>query len=106
VTHTIVPRAVAKQDVDDAMTGYVAAGAPDAAMRFIDALEEALAILAEHPQIGSPRWADELALPGLRSWPVRGHPFLVFYVPRADHVDVWRVLHMRRDLLAVLDEDD
>jgi toxin ParE1/3/4 len=30
----------------------------------------------------------------------------VFYVEHASHVDVWRVLHGRRDLAAWLQQDD
>ena len=40
----------------------------------------------------------ELNLPGLRSWPLTHYPYLVFYLERADHVDVWRVLHGQRDI--------
>ena len=34
------------------------------------------------------------------SWPLRKYPYLVFYVEQADHIDVWRVLHMKRDIPA------
>ena len=49
---------------------------------------------------GSPRDAHELGLPGLRSWALKRYPYLVFYVERTDHVDVWRVLHEDRDIPA------
>ena len=49
------------------------------------------------PITGSPRYAHELNLPGLRSWPCKRYPYLVFYVELADSIDVWRVLHTRRD---------
>ncbi len=29
-------------------------------------------------------------------------PYVVFYVDRADSVDVWRILHARRDIAASL----
>jgi len=41
-----------------------------------------------------------LNLPGVRFWPLTRHPYLVFYVERDDHIDVWRVLHGRRDVPA------
>ena len=47
---------------------------------------------------GSPRYAHELDLPDLRFWLVPGYPYIVFYVERDDHVDVWRVLHAQRDI--------
>jgi toxin ParE1/3/4 len=44
-----------------------------------------------------PRYAHELDLPGLLCWPLKRYPYLVFYVERDDHIDVWRVLHGMRD---------
>ncbi len=98
----VVPRVRALQDVEDAIAYYLSEHAVDAALGFIDALERAYRTLGEHPEIGSPRWGDELDLPGLRSWPLARYPYLVFYLERPDHVDVWRVLHGRRDLPAGL----
>jgi len=37
-------------------------------------------------------------LPELRFWRVRDYPYLLFYVEREDHIDLWRVLHGERDL--------
>jgi toxin ParE1/3/4 len=34
----------------------------------------------------------------LRNWAVKGFPYLVFYIERDDHIEVWRVLHGRRDI--------
>jgi toxin ParE1/3/4 len=44
------------------------------------------------------RFAYELGLPGLRAWPMKKHPFVIFYVERADHIDIWRVQHGARDI--------
>jgi hypothetical protein len=55
-------------------------GAGEAALGFIDSLEEALAHMSRHPGAGSFRHAHEVNLPGLRSWPLTRHPHLVFYV--------------------------
>lgn len=94
----VVPRERAVQDVEDAIAYYLSESAPDAALGFIGAVERAYRALGDHPGIGSARWGDELDLPGLRSWPLTGFPFVVFYAERPDRVDVWRVLHVRRDL--------
>lgn len=64
--------------------------------------ERAYAHISRHPATGSPRHAHELNLPGLRFWPLTGYPHLVFCVERADPIDVWRVLHVRRDIPAGL----
>jgi toxin ParE1/3/4 len=31
---------------------------------------------------------------------------VIFYVEREDHIDVWRVLHGRRDIPALLEDPD
>ncbi len=61
--------------------------------------------IARHPGTGSLRYAHELDLAGLRFWPLRRYPYLVFYFPQPDHIDVWRVLHGARDLPAWLAGD-
>lgn len=86
--------------MDEAIEFYLSEGALQAAAGFVDALEQAYAHIGRHPATGSPRYAHELGLPGLRSWALKRYPYLVFYVERPDHVDVWRVLHEDRDIPA------
>ena len=102
----VVPREQAKQDVEDAVACYLGEDAESAALGFIDALEKAYAHIGRHPSTGSPRYAHELNLPGLRSWPLARYPYLVFYVERPDHIDVWRVLHGQRDIPAWMQEPE
>jgi toxin ParE1/3/4 len=66
---------------------------PVAAYRFLDGLEKACELLAEHPLIGRPR--PELA-ENLRSFPVGN--YLVFYTPAPHGIDVARVIYGGRDL--------
>ena len=100
-------RQLAVEDVQDAIDYYVKVDALPAALGLIDALEAAYVHLAEHPATGSPRYAHELNIPELRSWPLTRFPFLIFYVELPDAVDVWRVLHMKRDIPAwMLDEKE
>jgi toxin ParE1/3/4 len=54
--------------------------------------------IGRHPATGSPPYAHELDLPGLRFWQTRRHPYLIFYIKQTDHVDVWRILHGSRDI--------
>lgn len=96
----VVPRALAEQDVDDALQFYVAEAGATVALGFVDALERAYRLLAEQPNAGATRYAHELGLPGLRHWPLQGYPYVVFYVAGEDRVDVWRVLHAARDIPA------
>ena len=98
----IVPRELANQDVDEALEHYLSENADQAALGFIDALEQAYAHIGRHPATGSPRYAHALNLPGLRSWPLTRYPHLMFYMELEDRIDVWRVLHGQRDIPAWL----
>ena len=100
----IVLRERAQRDVDEAVERYLAEAQSTVALAFIDALEEAFRHMGEHPAAGSPCYALELNIPGLRSWVVGGFPFLVFYVEREAVIDVWRILHSARDIPACLRE--
>lgn len=102
----VVPREVAHRDVEDAIAHYLAEDAESVAFGFIEALEKAFGHIGRHPATGSPRHAHELNLAGLRSWPLTRYPFLVFYIEQADHIDVWRVLHSRRDIPIWMQEPD
>jgi toxin ParE1/3/4 len=94
----VVPREQAVRDIDAAVAFYLEDGGATAALGFIDAVEQAFVHIGSHAASGSPRYAHELNLPGLRSRPLSKYPHLVFYVVQESHVDVWRVLHGRRDI--------
>jgi toxin ParE1/3/4 len=94
----VIPRERAAQDVDEILEYYLAEGSEHAATGFIDALEQAYAHIGENPATGSSRYAFELDLPDLHSWPLARYPYLVFYVAREEYIDVWRVLHGKRDI--------
>ena len=101
----LIQRTLALGDIDQAITHYLEQDAAAAALGFVDALERAYAHISKHAATGSLRYAHELDIPGLRSWPLSKYPYLVFYVERVDHVDVWRVLHMKRDIPAWMVDD-
>lgn len=94
----VIPREAANRDADEAIAYYLGEQAEHAALGFIDALEQAYAHISRHPATGSPRYAHELNLPGLRTWSLTRYPHIVFYVEHQDHIDVWRVLHGQRDI--------
>jgi len=102
----VIPRALARQDVEEAISYYLNEDAEQAALGFIDALEQAYTHIGRHFAAGSPRYAHELDLPGLRSWPLMHYLYIVFYVECDDHIDVWRVLHGMRDISAWLRASD
>jgi toxin ParE1/3/4 len=102
--HPVIPRGLATQDLRDAAAHHADKVDPATALRFIDAVEQAFALIARRPGIGSPRYAVELDLPGLRARPVEQFPYLIFYFEHTDHIDVVRILHAHRDIPASLQD--
>lgn len=102
----VIPRVKARDDIDLAVEFYADEAGADVAIAFINALQQAYAFIGEMPAAGSPRWSHELNLPGLRSMGLKGFPWLVFYMEFEDHIDVWRVLHAKRDVPAGLVDAD
>ena len=93
-------------DIDAALSYYRREAGESLATRLVDALEAELGHLGRHPLTGSLRYSYELNIPALRSWPLAAFPYIVFYIDRAEFVDVWRVLHARRDIPAWLAPPD
>jgi toxin ParE1/3/4 len=94
----VILRRRAREDIDSAVSFYLEEGAPAAAHGLLDELAAALATIARHPDSGSPRYAELLAVPGLRTRVLRGHPYLLFYRVSGGRVHIWRVLHSARDI--------
>ncbi|UCV18160.1 type II toxin-antitoxin system RelE/ParE family toxin [Ferribacterium limneticum] len=105
-TKPVIPREQANRDIDETLAYYLNEGSENAALGFIDTLEQAYAHISRHPATGSSHYAHELNLPGLRFWPLKRYPHLVFYVEHETHIDVWRVLNARRDIPAWLQENN
>lgn len=103
-TRLVIPRAVALGDVEAALDYYADVAGVDVAFKFIASLESAYRIIAARPATGSPRFAHELGLPGMRSRKLARFPHLIFYFDRGDHIDVWRILHAQRDFPSWLAE--
>jgi toxin ParE1/3/4 len=100
----VLLRRLAAIDVDAAIDYYAREAGAAVALRFVGALERAYERIGRAPAIGSLRYAQELSLPGIRIRRVAGFPYLIFYVEKAEAVEVWRVLHARRDIPAWLQE--
>lgn len=98
-------RALADRDVEEALDHCLAESAR-AAEGFVKALEQAFGHIRRAPDSGSPRWAHALDLPGLRAWPLKRYPYLVFYAALPARIEVWRLLHLRRDIPAWLAEGE
>lgn len=96
----VILRAQAQRDIESAITYYAVEADADVALRFVDNLAQAYRAISSRPATGSPRYAQELDLPGLRSRNVKRFPYTIFYIERVDHIDLWRVLHSQRDIPA------
>ena len=99
-SHHVVTTRRADDDIARAAAYHLEAGTDESAEGFVDALEAAVRLIADHPSIGSPRFAVELGIPDLRTIALRRFPYLLFYTEDADAVRVHRVLHTRRDFPA------
>lgn len=98
----VVPRERALRDLEEAVDFYVREAGPAVALDLIGMVESAYRTIAGRPAIGSPRYAYELELPGLRTQRVKRFPYLVFYFEHDDRIDVWRLLHAHRDIPALM----
>ena len=99
-------RAHADADIQEIITYYLEQDAASAALDFIDELEAAITHIQTYPASGSPRYAHTLDLPGLRCWPCKHFPYLIFYLEKSNCIDIWRVLHQQRDIPAWLLRDE
>jgi toxin ParE1/3/4 len=91
----------ARTDIENAIDYYLLE-APHMVDHFIDALEKATAHLQRAPGTGSPRYALELNMPGLRFWALTKFPYALFYLEHEDHLWVIRLMHMSQDIPASL----
>ena len=76
------------------------------AERFLDAVQSATEALCRMPRAGAPKMLDNPSLSGLRSWPVHGFPAMrIYYIHSGDDLRVIRVLHGKRDINPLLEEE-
>ena len=88
----------AKSDVDD-IADFIAADGIDVALRFYQAAQDAFTLLADFPGAGARQPVPDPAFSELRTWPITGfRNYLICYLPRADGVEVLRVVHGARDV--------
>jgi len=93
----LVRRSVADSDILSALDYYLE-NAPEYALAFVDDLEQAYQHIQSFPESGSTRYAYELDLPNLRVWQFHQFPYLIFYVDLPQQIEVWRVLHSKKDI--------
>ena len=89
----------AARDVEE-IGDYIHAENPAAARRFVTALRERCARIADAPRGGTPRFSLS---PDLRSIPFQR--YVIFYVAMRDDVRIERILHGARDIDAIFDQE-
>lgn len=99
-------RALAAADLEDAASYYREHAGEQTALGFVDEVQAAFELISSGPGIGSLRYSYDLDIPGLRAFPVQRFDHAVFYVEADDLVDVWRILHTRRDIPEELEPPD
>jgi plasmid stabilization system protein ParE len=83
---------------------YLSERNPTAAEGFLNALEQAAAVLSETPEIGSPRYFAHKELEGLRFYVLKGFEnYLLFYrvMDTEGIVEIVRIVHGARDFPAL-----
>lgn len=99
-------RELAAKDIEDAAAYYRGHAGPGVARDFIDEVQAAFQLISSGPGIGSFRYSYDLDIPGLRAFAIKRFEHAVFYVVTDDLVDVWRILHTRRDIPETLRQPD
>ena len=87
------------------ITAYIGTDNPEAATRFVPALEATCAQLLALPSMGSARTFQRTDLQGVRILPVTGFEhYLICYTATGKNVKVLRVLHAARDFPTLFKE--
>lgn len=98
MSRRLIIREEALDDLD-LNSAYIGTHAPQASVRFLQEAQKAFEMLANMPNIGVYRDFGNLALIGLRMWPIpRFRNYLIFYFATNDVVEIVRILHGSQDI--------
>jgi len=87
----IVRRPRARADLVEAVLWLRDNASPRVAVERVDTVEDALALLAEHPLAGSGHVGLRLGIPDLRSFPVSGTPYILYYLAGSPRIGMVRI---------------
>ena len=90
--------ALADQDIHSAINYYIDLQAAEAGTKFLFAVEKAYKFHYQFPNAGSNKFGTLLQLPELRTWPLTKFPYSLIYMPNAQGLDIFRLLHHKRDI--------
>ena len=99
-------RPKAGDDLDDQSLYLARKGSPEIGHRFLIAAHETFILLATHPEAGWHPRLKNAELAALRTFRITGFErMLVLYKPRADGVEILRVIHGSRNLDKLLQNE-
>ena len=101
----VVLRTTAEREAQAAVDYHEDEAGAGVALDFVAAYSATLRWIGAYPSAGSPRYAEAVDMPGLRSRALGRFPYVVVYVEGAGQVDVLHVLHLHRDIPAILKRD-
>lgn len=102
----LVRRRRADEDLERAIAFYLSEAGAEIAGDFINRFEDALRKISRHPAIGSPSYGHTLQIDGLRHWPMKRFPYLIFYLEKDTNIELARVLHGSMDIPSWLGDID
>ena len=106
MTRRVVRLRQARRDLVET-AAYLGERSPDTALRFLAAVEETLAAVADAPAIGAKRTYGDRVSPGSACCAFEGsRKYLLFYRETPEGIELVRVLHGARDIGAALGEED
>lgn len=97
----------ARRDLEEEFES-IAKSNPQRAWRFVDAVQETVALLLDFPNMGSPRHFADVPIRELRMFAVKDFKmYLIYYHSLAsdDGIEIVRVLHHSRDAQTLLTEE-
>lgn len=102
-----VIRSAAKDDILRQFRYYlVDQNSPEAASRFLKAVERTIDGIVQQPRAGAPKHLPNKSLAGLRSRSVPGFEDIrIYYLAHQSLIRVVRVLHGKRDINSILEEE-
>jgi toxin ParE1/3/4 len=100
----IVWRAEIARDVEIASNYYANEGGSALELRFVDALEAGVIVISKNPRAGLDWIGKKINRPGLRHYALKHFPYYLFYWQSPTQIELWRLLHRRRDLPARLQD--
>jgi toxin ParE1/3/4 len=106
VTLPVRLRSAAENDVAE-NARYLQDNSVEAAIRFLDAFDATLQLIATSPGIGGSCQFQKPLFDKIRVWPIGGFKnYLIFYRVLPDEIEVVRVLHGARDLTTIFGKSE